>query len=92
MSLIELSLFKSSSVSRPRSSISAEGVACNGNFLLARTGDDDRAADLTEAGIRLWMFWLGLDYILIARRSPMLAGKRGVGTGSPAKFHARRRE
>jgi hypothetical protein len=36
----------------------------NGDFLLARVGAGDELVDLTEDDIRLWMFWLGLDYIL----------------------------
>ena len=36
----------------------------NGDFLLARTAAGGELVDLTEDDIRLWMFWLGLDYIL----------------------------
>jgi hypothetical protein len=36
----------------------------SGDFLLARTANDGGLADLTADDIRLWMFWLGLDYIL----------------------------
>jgi hypothetical protein len=36
----------------------------NGDFLLARVGASGELVDLTEDDIRLWMFWLGLDYIL----------------------------
>ena len=36
----------------------------NGDFLLARVGAGGELVDLTEDDIRLWMFWLGLDYIL----------------------------
>jgi hypothetical protein len=36
----------------------------NGDFLLARVGAGGELVDLTENDIRLWMFWLGLDYIL----------------------------
>ncbi len=36
----------------------------NGDFLLARIGPGGELVDLTEDDIRLWMFWLGLDYIL----------------------------
>ena len=36
----------------------------NGDFLLARVGARGELVDLTEDDIRLWMFWLGLDYIL----------------------------
>jgi len=36
----------------------------NGDFLLARAAADGAFEDLTEADVRLWMFWLGLDYIL----------------------------
>jgi hypothetical protein len=32
--------------------------------VLARVGAGGQLADLTEDDIRLWMFWLGLDYIL----------------------------
>ena len=35
----------------------------NGDFVLARV-DGGELVDLTEDDIRLWMFWLGLDYIL----------------------------
>jgi len=31
---------------------------------LARTVADGGLVDLTKDDIRLWMFWLGLDYIL----------------------------
>lgn len=34
------------------------------DFLLARTAADGGLTDLTEADIRFWMFWLGLDYVL----------------------------
>ena len=36
----------------------------NGDFLLARVAASSELVDLTEDDIRLWMFWLGLDYIL----------------------------
>jgi hypothetical protein len=36
----------------------------NGDFVLARVGAGGELVDLTEDDIRLWMFWLGLDYIL----------------------------
>ncbi len=36
----------------------------NGDFLLARVSAGGELVDLTEDDIRLWMFWLGLDYIL----------------------------
>jgi len=36
----------------------------NSDFLLARIGASGELVDLTEDDIRLWMFWLGLDYIL----------------------------
>jgi hypothetical protein len=36
----------------------------NGDFLLARVGVGGELVDLTKDDIRLWMFWLGLDYIL----------------------------
>jgi hypothetical protein len=36
----------------------------NGDFLLARVDAGSALVDLTEDDIRLWMFWLGLDYIL----------------------------
>jgi hypothetical protein len=36
----------------------------NGDFLLARVGAGGELVDLTEDDIRLWMFWLGLDYIM----------------------------
>jgi hypothetical protein len=36
----------------------------NGDFLLARVDAGDELVDLTEDNIRLWMFWLGIDYIL----------------------------
>lgn len=36
----------------------------SGDFLLARTAVGGELVDLTEDDIRLWMFWLGLDYIL----------------------------
>jgi hypothetical protein len=36
----------------------------NGDFLLARVGGDGGLVDLTEDDIRLWMFWLGLHYIM----------------------------
>jgi hypothetical protein len=36
----------------------------NGDFLLAWVGAGGELVDLTEDDIRLWMFWLGLDYIL----------------------------
>jgi hypothetical protein len=36
----------------------------SGDFLLERVGADGELVDLTEDDIRLWMFWLGLDYIL----------------------------
>ena len=36
----------------------------NGDFLLARVGAGGELVDLTEDDIRLWMFWLGLDFIL----------------------------
>jgi hypothetical protein len=45
---------------RPR----PQGVACQRDFLLARVGAGSELVDLTEDDIRLWMFWLGLDYIL----------------------------
>ncbi len=32
--------------------------------MLGRIGTGGELVDLTEADIRLWMFWLGLDYIL----------------------------
>lgn len=35
----------------------------SGDFLLARAAGGE-LVDLTEEDIRLWMFWLGLDYIL----------------------------
>lgn len=34
------------------------------DFLLARAAADGGMADLTESDIRLWIFWLELDYIL----------------------------
>lgn len=34
------------------------------DVLLARVADGGELADLTEDDIRLWMFWLGLDYLL----------------------------
>ena len=36
----------------------------NGDFLLARVDAGGELVDLTEDDIRLWMFWLGLHYIL----------------------------
>ena len=36
----------------------------NGDFLLARVDAGGELVDLTEDDIRLWMFWLTLDYIL----------------------------
>jgi len=36
----------------------------NGDFLLGRVADGGELVGLTEEDIRLWMFWLGLDYIL----------------------------
>jgi hypothetical protein len=36
----------------------------NGDFLVARVGASSELVDLTEDDIRLWMFRLGLDYIL----------------------------
>jgi hypothetical protein len=36
----------------------------NGDFLLARVDASGELVDLTEDDIRLWMFWLGLHYIL----------------------------
>jgi len=36
----------------------------NGDFLLARVGASGELVDLTDDDIRVWMFWLGLDYIL----------------------------
>jgi hypothetical protein len=40
------------------------GHAANGDFLLARVAAGGELVDLTDEDIRLWMFWLGLDYIL----------------------------
>jgi hypothetical protein len=34
------------------------------DFVLARTATGGELVDLTEDDVRLWMFWLGLDYIL----------------------------
>jgi hypothetical protein len=39
-------------------------VACQRDFLLARVDARGELADLTEDDIRLWMLWLGLDYVL----------------------------
>lgn len=36
----------------------------NGDFVLVRVGGGGGLVDLTEDDIRLWMFWLGFDYIL----------------------------
>jgi hypothetical protein len=36
----------------------------SGDFVLARTAAGGELVDLTEDDIRLWVFWLGLDYIL----------------------------
>jgi hypothetical protein len=36
----------------------------SGDFLLARVAAGGELVDLTDDDIRLWMFWLGLDYIL----------------------------
>ena len=36
----------------------------SGDFVLVRTATGSELVDLTEDDIRLWMFWLGLDYIL----------------------------
>lgn len=36
----------------------------NGNFVLAWVGAGGELVDLTDDGIKLWMFGLGLDYIL----------------------------
>ena len=36
----------------------------SGDFMLAGVGGDGELVDLTEDDIRLWMFWLGLDFIL----------------------------
>jgi hypothetical protein len=36
----------------------------NGDFVLARVATGGELVDLTDDDIRLWMFWLGLDYIL----------------------------
>jgi hypothetical protein len=35
-----------------------------GDFVLARSTPDNRLADLTEADIRLWMFWLEFDRLM----------------------------
>jgi hypothetical protein len=36
----------------------------SGDFVLAWVDAGGELVDLTEDDIRLWMFWLGLDYIL----------------------------
>jgi hypothetical protein len=36
----------------------------NGDFLLARVDAGGELVDLTEDDIKLWMFWLGLHYIM----------------------------
>jgi hypothetical protein len=41
-----------------------KALPANGDFLLARTDTGGELVDLTKDDIRLWMFWLGLDYIL----------------------------
>jgi hypothetical protein len=36
----------------------------SGDFLLARATADGGLVDLTGSDVRLWMFWLGLDYVM----------------------------
>jgi hypothetical protein len=56
---------RSSSTSRTRErDLGPKEWPASGDFLLARVGGDGELVDLTEDDIRLWMFWLGLHYIL----------------------------
>jgi hypothetical protein len=41
-----------------------KGWPANGDFLLARVSPGGELVDLTDDDIRLWMFRIGLDYIL----------------------------
>jgi hypothetical protein len=36
----------------------------SGDFLLVRADAGGDLVDLTEADVRFWMFWLGLEYVL----------------------------
>jgi hypothetical protein len=49
---------------RPEPVLSSDEWLVSTDFLIARFAGGGELADLTEDDIRLWMFWLGLDYIL----------------------------
>ncbi len=34
------------------------------DFILARVGDYSELVDMTEADLKHWVFWLGLNYVM----------------------------
>jgi len=44
--------------------LSPEEWPVSGDFILARVAADGELVDMTEADLKRWVFWLGLDYVM----------------------------